>query len=102
MHNPILPPLENRVGCISAAMQVVGKKWTALILRDMCSGPKRFRDFEESLPTLNPRTLTSRLEDLTGLGVIKRCGVNGYELTEKGEALIPVLKAMADWGDTYA
>lgn len=96
-------PLENRVGCIASAMQVIGSKWTALILRDLSSGPKRFRDFEESLPRLNPRTLTIRLRDLQTKGIIQTCcDETGYELTEKGEALIPVLRAMANWGDTYA
>jgi DNA-binding HxlR family transcriptional regulator len=83
-------------------MQVIGQKWTALILRDLSSGPKRFRDFEESLPTLNPRTLSARLDELTRHDVIKVCHTGGYELTDKGTALIPVIKAMADWGEAYA
>lgn len=100
--NPVLPPLENRVGCIGAAMHVIGQKWTALLLRDLSSGPKRFRDFGESVPELNPRTLSARLEDLREQGVIEECDQGGYQLTEKGEALIPVLKAMADWGDKWS
>ena len=99
--NPALPPLENRVGCIGAAMEVIGQNWTALLLRDLCSGPKRFRDFTESVPELNPRTLSSRLDDLTMQGIIETCHEGGYQLTEKGEALIPVLRAMADWGDKW-
>ena len=99
--NQALSPLETHVGCISAAMNVIGQKWTALILRDLSSGPKRFRDFSESLPELNPRTLSSRLDDLTEQGVIETCNEGGYQLTEKGEALIPVLKAMAEWGDKW-
>ena len=87
--NPALPPLENRVGCIGAAMEVIGQKWTALLLRDLCSGPKRFRDFTESVP------------ELTMQGIIETCHEGGYQLTEKGEALIPVLRAMADWGDKW-
>ncbi len=103
MTNPVLPPLETKVGCIASAMKVIGSKWTALILRDLTSGPKRFRDFEDSVPGLNPRTLTIRLKDLQSQGVIEVCcDGGGYQLTEKGEALIPVLRAMADWGETYA
>jgi len=102
MTNFVLPPLENRVGCIGATMHVIGQKWTALILRDLSSGPKRFKDFAVSLPTLNPRTLSARLDDLTEQGIIKTCSEGGYELTDKGEALIPVLKAMADWGEAYS
>ncbi|MEO5499417.1 MAG: helix-turn-helix domain-containing protein [Candidatus Saccharimonadales bacterium] len=101
--NPVLPPLENRVGCIGATMHIIGQKWTALILRDLSSGPKRFRDFENSLPTLNPRTLSARLESLKEQDVISCCDdSSGYQLTEKGIALIPVLKAMAAWGEKWS
>ena len=95
--------LEKRVGCIGATMQIIGQRWTALILRDLCSGPKRFRDFSLSLPDLNPRTLSARLDSLEEQGVITTCCDGaGYQLTEKGEALVPVLRAMADWGDKWA
>lgn len=103
MTNPVLPPLENRVGCIDATMHVIGQKWTALILRDLSSGPKRFRDFEHSMPTLNPRTLSARLDSLQEQGVISCCDdSSGYQLTEKGTALIPVLKAMSAWGEEWS
>lgn len=103
MTYPVLPPLENRVGCIGATMHVIGQKWTALILRDLSSGPKRFKDFTTSMPTLNPRTLSARLDTLQDQGIINTdCEGSGYQLTEKGEALIPVLKAMADWGEAYS
>lgn len=95
--------LEKRVGCISATMDIIGQRWTALILRDLCGGPRRFRDFTNSLPALNPRTLSSRLDSLEEHGIITTCCDGaGYQLTDKGEALIPVLKAMADWGDRWA
>ena len=103
MTNNVLPPLENRVGCIGATMHIIGQKWTALILRDLSSGPKRFRDFENSLPTLNPRTLSARLESLKDQDVISCCSEGGgYQLTEKGTALIPVLKAMSIWGEKWS
>ena len=103
MAYPVLPPLEKRVGCIGAAMHVIGNKWTALILRDLSSGPKRFKDFEYSIPKINPRTLSIRLRDLQTQGIVETCcDETGYQLTAKGTALIPVLKAMAEWGDTYA
>lgn len=103
MHDIILPPLESRVGCIGATMHVIGQKWTALILRDLSSGPKRFKDFTHSLPTLNPRTLSARLDSLEEQDIICVCAESGgYELTEKGEALVPVLKAMADWGEQWS
>jgi DNA-binding HxlR family transcriptional regulator len=82
-------------------MEVIGQKWTALLLRDLSYGPKRFRDFTESVPELNPRTLSSRLDDLTEQGIIETCDEGGYQLTGKGEALVPVLRAMAEWGDKW-
>lgn len=102
MNDIILPPLENRVGCIGATMHIIGQKWTALILRDLSSGPKRFRDFTESMPTLSPRTLSARLESLQDQGVVCVCHDGGYQLTEKGEALVPVLRAMAEWGENWS
>lgn len=103
MHDITLPPLETRVGCIGATMHVIGQKWTALILRDLSSGPKRFKDFAHSMPTLNPRTLSARLDSLQEQDVVCVCQEGGgYQLTDKGEALIPVLRAMADWGETWS
>ena len=103
MTKQVTSVVEKRVGCIGAAMDIIGQRWTALILRDLCSGPKRFRDFSASVPGLNPRTLSARLDSLEEHGIITVCcDGGGYQLTEKGQDLIPVLRAMADWGDTWA
>lgn len=95
--------LEPKIGCIEAAMNIVGSKWTALILRDLSEAPKRFSELEKTVGAINPRTLSQRLEFLKEQGVIEACGgvEPGYRLTEKGQALLPVLKAMADWGESY-
>lgn len=101
------PVIENRVGCIAGAMEIIGNKWTALILRDLTTGPKRFTELEKSVGGVNPRTLSQRLEDLQTHDIIvkqsfaevpPRCE---YTLTEKGRDLIPVLEQMANWGDKY-
>lgn len=106
------PPLtenliESKVGCIEAAMEIIGNKWTALILRDLASGPKRFCEVERMVGNINPRTLSQRLIDLEDHDIIakqivceapQRCQ---YELTKKGHDLIPVLQQMADWGAKY-
>lgn len=98
---------EPRVGCIAGAMDIIGSKWTALILRDLTTGPKRFTELEDSVGGINPRTLSQRLEGLQQHGIITkqsfaevppRCE---YTLTKKGEDLIPVLKQMAAWGNKY-
>lgn len=98
--------IEPRVGCIQAAIDIIGSKWTALILRDLATGPKRFGDFERSIPSLNPRTLSQRLDLLEAHQVVESCDSDGslhrsYRLTQKGHDLIPVLKSMAAWGEKY-
>jgi DNA-binding HxlR family transcriptional regulator len=103
----ITTPIEPKIGCIAAAMEIIGSKWTALILRDLTSGPQRFGQLEKSLAGISPRTLSQRMDDLEEHGIITkksyaevppRCE---YTLTQKGEDLIPILKQMAVWGDKY-
>ena len=99
--------LENKEGCIASAMTVIGAKWTALILRDLYSGPKRFGEFEKSLNGISPRTLSQRLDDLVQCGIITKQSFNEapprteYTLAQKGRDLVPVLQQMAAWGDKY-
>ncbi|TAH35666.1 transcriptional regulator [Candidatus Saccharibacteria bacterium] len=98
-----LSSLEKRSGCVAAAMDIIGSKWTALILRDLAQDNCRFADLERSIPGLNPRTLSKRLEDLAEHHIIERCtGSPSYHLTQKGRDLIPVLEAMAAWGNKYS
>jgi DNA-binding HxlR family transcriptional regulator len=98
--------LESKVGCIASAMQIIGNKWTALILRDLASGPKRFSELEKSVGS-NPRTLSQRLDDLETHQIITKQSFaevpprTEYTLTPKGMDLIPVLRQMADWGEKY-
>lgn len=100
--------LERKDGCISCAANILGSKWTALILRDLTSGPKRFCEFEQSLKGISPRTLSQRLDDLEQEGVITKKSFAEvpprveYTLTSKGEDLVPILKSMAAWGLKYS
>jgi len=48
MENTFVNPIETKAGCIASAMQIIGNKWTALILRDLTVGPKRFSEKEKS------------------------------------------------------
>ncbi|HVX24064.1 MAG TPA: helix-turn-helix domain-containing protein [Candidatus Saccharimonadales bacterium] len=104
---PVSKPVEPKVGCIASAMEIIGNKWTALILRDLVGGRKRFCELEKSVGNINPRTLSQRLDDLEQHGIINkesfaevppRCE---YSLTPKGYDLIPVLRQMAAWGEKY-
>lgn len=89
-------------------MQIIGNKWTALILRDLFSGPRRFCELERSVGNINPRTLSQRLDDLELHGIITRaCFAEvppriNYRLTPKGQDLLPVLEQMAAWGTKHA
>ena len=101
------PVLEPQVGCIASAMAIIGNKWTALILRDLSEGPKRFGELEKSVVGINPRTLSQRLDDLEQHAIITKTSYAEvpprveYTLTQKGVDLMPVLRQMAEWGDKY-
>ena len=106
-HSTTVKPLEPRVGCIASAMEIIGNKWTALILRDLAGGPKRFGELEKSVGSINPRTLSQRLDDLERCGILTKQSFHEvpprieYTLTKKGEDLVPVLRQMAEWGTKY-
>lgn len=99
--------IEPKIGCIASAMEIIGSKWTALILRDLSGGPKRFSELEKSVGTINPRTLSQRLDDLEKHAIVTKKSFAEvpprieYALTRKGEDLVPVLKQMATWGEKY-
>ncbi len=100
-------PIEPSIGCIASAMQVIGNKWTALLLRDLATGPKRFTELEKSVGGINPRTLSQRLDELETHGIITKEAYKQipprieYALTPKGFDLIPILRQMANWGEKY-
>lgn len=104
---PVTTSLEPKIGCIASAMEIIGNKWTALILRDLFSGPKRFCELEKSVGNINPRTLSQRLDDLEAHGIITKESFNevppriDYTLTQKGRDLQPILEQMATWGTKY-
>ena len=89
-------------------MEIIGNKWTALILRDLAEGSKRFTELERSLSGISPRTLSQRLDDLEKHKIISKATFAEvpprieYTLTIKGHDLIPVLKQMAHWGTKYS
>jgi DNA-binding HxlR family transcriptional regulator len=86
-------------------MDVIGERWTILLLRDLVlHGPRRFQDFQQSLAGVAPNTLSSRLKDMETQGLIERRVYSEhpprleYQLTTKGKSLGPVLKVLRDWG----
>lgn len=99
--------LEPRPGCIETALQVIGDRWTGLILRDLYTEPMRFGQLESSLKDISPRTLSQRLDHLESKGIVKRSAYSQsptryeYALTDKGRELSEVVRAMAAWGHKY-
>ncbi len=88
---------------------MIGTRWTALILRDLfLHGPRRYQDFLNSLGGISPNTLSERLKQLEGAGIVARRFYQQhppraeYLLTDKGHELRPVLEAMRDWGRKHA
>ena len=99
--------VEKKDGCIASALEIVGNKWTALILRDLTKGPQRFCNLERSLEGISPRTLSQRLDDLENHSIITKQSFAEvpprveYTLTQKGQDLLPILRQMANWGTKY-
>ena len=91
---------------IGQALEAFGDWWTLLIVRDAFFGVRRFGDFERSLG-IAKNVLSARLQHLVDHGVLARVDVGSdgerfeYRLTEKGEALLPVLTALREWSDDW-
>ncbi|HUC26042.1 MAG TPA: helix-turn-helix domain-containing protein [Streptosporangiaceae bacterium] len=94
---------------IAAALEVVGEKWTFLVLREAFNGIRRFDDMQRR--TGAPRqVLSSRLARLVAEGILRKVPYqesgqrsrNEYRLTEKGIELYPMIAALLAWGDKYA
>jgi len=90
---------------IARTLDIVGERWTILILRDLVvSGPRKFQDFERSLGGISPNTLSARLKRLEDAGIVERHFYEQhppraeYVLTDKGNDLRPVLRALLEWG----
>jgi DNA-binding HxlR family transcriptional regulator len=93
---------------VAKTLDVVGERWTLLILRDLFrEGPRKFQDFETSLTGIGPNTLSARLKRLEEAGVVERRFYEQhppraeYVLTPKGRELGPVLLAMRAWGEKH-
>ena len=93
---------------LARTMDVIGERWSVLILRDLLlQGPRRFQDFADSLTSASPNTLSARLKTLEAAGLVERHMYSQhppraeYRLTQKGRELGPVIKAMRHWGEKH-
>ncbi|MEV0119342.1 helix-turn-helix domain-containing protein [Streptomyces sp. NPDC050844] len=91
--------------CAAArALDVVGDRWTLLIVRELLVGPRRYTDLHADLPGVSTDVLASRLKDMEREGLTTRrrlpppAAAYVYELTDRGRELLPVLQALATWG----
>ena len=92
-------------GCsVACTADIIGSKWTAVLVHDLSEGPRRFSELERSLPGISPRTLSERLRALEQEGILVRRSYPEspprveYELTDKGEALLPIIDQMRNFG----
>ena len=83
---------------LARALDVVGDRWTLLIVRELAARPCRFRDLSDGLPGIAPNLLADRLRQLTAENVITRDDTATYRLTDRGRKLGGALKALARWG----
>ena len=90
---------------VARTLDVMGERWTALILRDLLlkrSG--RFQDLQESLHGVAPNILSERLKSLEAAGILERQSYSEhpprfeYVLTDKGRSLGPIIKSLREWG----
>src|ERR1043166_7497933 len=92
---------------VAATSELIGSKWTALLIHDLSEGPRRFTQLEHACPGISPRTLSERLDMLEAQDIVSRRTYPEspprveYELTEKGEALLPIIDAMRSFGRAW-
>lgn len=96
-------------GCpIAGALQVIGDKWTMLVVRDLANGPKRTMELLNNLFPISSRTLVGRLRDMEKDGLLHRTDFGGnpphieYELTTRGLLLMPAIDVLRNLGQALA
>ena len=89
---------------IAHALELVGERWSLLIVRELLTGPKRYTDLSGSLPRIGTNVLAARLKELEAGGILTKrrlpppTPAQVYELTPYGESLRPVMRELALWG----
>ena len=88
-------------------LDIIGNRWTSLIVRELLMGTKRFSELRRNLQGISPKTLSERLAALEDEGILTRTLYPEvpprveYRLTEKGRSLAPIFEAMREWGSQW-
>jgi DNA-binding HxlR family transcriptional regulator len=97
-------PVHDEQCSVACTAEIIGSKWTAIILHDLSEGSRRFSELERSCPGISPRTLSERLRVLENEGILKRrSGPRrvDYRLTDKGKGLLPIINEMRRFGHEW-
>jgi DNA-binding HxlR family transcriptional regulator len=92
---------------VARTLNVVGDRWTILVLRDLSWGRRRFADLLNSLDGISTNLLADRLKRLEDHGMVERVFYSdhppraAYKLSEKGKAFVPILKALREYGERW-
>jgi len=92
---------------VARGLDVIGDRWTLLLVRDLLLGPKRYKDLLSGLPGIGTNLLADRLKELEAAGLVERtvlpppAGSAVYQLTEPGQALESVMTALGHWGARF-
>jgi len=96
-------PVHDESCSVAACAEIIGAKWTALLVHDLSEGPRRFSELEHSCAGISPRTLSERLRALEDErhSYAESPPRVEYELTAKGDALLPIIEEMRRFGHSW-
>jgi DNA-binding HxlR family transcriptional regulator len=92
---------------VAMASEILGARWTLILLREFLAGPARFNELRRGVPRMSPALLSKRLKELEAAGIVARSPIAGepdayeYALTAAGEELRPVIEAIGLWGHRW-
>jgi DNA-binding HxlR family transcriptional regulator len=100
-------PIHDSTCSVAACAEILGAKWTAVLVHDLSEGPRRFSELEHSCAGISPRTLSERLRVLEQERILVRRSYAEspprveYELTQKGKDLLPIIGEMRRFGHAW-
>ena len=92
---------------VATTVQLIGNKWKLLIIRNLLDRPQRFTELKNGVPGISQKVLTDNLRAMEGDGIVSREVFAEvpprviYSLTDIGQSRLPIIDAMADWGNSY-